>query len=132
MVRQELGKDVIINAEAYGIPYINNKGYRIGNYLIRVDKDKLPFSDTDQVNAYLHGLFEYVKAVPSKDIDGNGNYKYVPSSEFIKDFYQRYPYEAHKITPIKYVEGGKKSRRRLKKRKIRKSRKNRTRKNRLL
>jgi len=132
MVRQENGTDLIINAEAYGIPYINNKGYRVGNYLIRVDKDKLPFSDRDQVDAYLHELFEYVKKVPNKDLDGDGKYNYVPSSDFIKQFYQRYPYEAHKITPIRYVEGGKKSRRRLKKRKIRKSRKNRTRKNRLL
>jgi hypothetical protein len=132
MVRQENGDPFSIYAEAYGIPYINNKGYRIGNYLIRVDKDKLPFSDTDQVDAYLYGLFEYVRAVPYKDIDENGDYSNISSSDFIKKFYERYPYEAHSITPIKYVEGGKKSKRRFKKRKIRKSRKNRTRKNRLL
>jgi hypothetical protein len=132
MVRQEDGDPFNIHAELYGIPYINSKGYRIGNYLLRVDRDKLPFSDRDQVDLYLYELFKYVKELPNKDVDENGEYKYKSPTDFIKDFYKRYSYDAHSIRPIKYVEGGKKSKRRLKKRKIRKSKKNRTRKNRLL
>jgi len=114
-----------LTEKLYPLPYVNSKGYRIGNYHILINKDKLPFSSTDQVDHFLFNLFNYVKAVPHNN---------KPSNEFNKEFFKNYKEDVLLFTPIKYPEdekngqkkGGKKQKRKTKS----KSKKNRTRKNR--
>jgi len=81
-----------ITTRLYGLPYVNNQGYKIGNYVITINKDKLPFSSTDQVDHFLLNLFDYVKNV------GLPADKQVPVDDFFKnnkDFFS--------FMPIKYL-----------------------------
>uniref|UniRef100_A0A6C0JG91 Uncharacterized protein n=1 Tax=viral metagenome TaxID=1070528 RepID=A0A6C0JG91_9ZZZZ len=81
-----------ITTKLYGVPFVNNQGYKIGNYIVLINKDKLPFSSTDQVDHFLFNLFAYVKNV------GAPQDKQVPIDEFFKndkDFFS--------FMPIKYL-----------------------------
>jgi hypothetical protein len=122
------GRDKIsmyLTEKLYPLPYVNNKGYRIGNYHVLINKDKLPFSSIDQVDHFLLNLFNYVKAVPSNN---------KPAAEFNKEFFKNYKEDVLMFTPIRHKKdgdvvekrGGKKHKRKTKA----KSKKNRTRKNR--
>jgi hypothetical protein len=114
-----------INLKLYSLPYVNDYGYRIGNYHVKIDttRSPLPFSTFDQVDHFLVNLFNYAKEVPN-----NKN----PTSEFNKKFFKNYEKKIVLFKPIKYTkkQGGSKTKNyRCKKRKS-KSIKNRTRKNR--
>jgi hypothetical protein len=140
--KQEELKDIeqYITMKLYSVPYVNDKGYRIGNYHIVIDKKNLPFSDFDQVDHFLINLFKYAKEVPNNKM---------PTKKFNEKFFKNHPKKVVLFKPIKYRKqtkeeadaeasakenkpsestGGRKSLGR-KKRKT-KSRKNRTRKNR--
>ena len=49
--------DVI--SKVFPTPFVNSKGFRIGDYKVAVDTTALPFTNTDQVNHYLYNLFDY-------------------------------------------------------------------------
>jgi hypothetical protein len=130
--KQEQSDDIeqYIKLKLYSIPYVNDKGYRIGNYHIEFDtkNNPLPFSSFDQVDHFLINLFKYAKKVPkNKD----------PTEKFNKQFFKHHTQKVVLFKPIKYeaenenkkVGGSKTKIYRPKKRKS-KSIKNRTRKNR--
>ena len=129
-----------IKLKLYSIPYVNDKGYRIGNYHIEFDtrNNPLPFSSFDQVDHFLINLFKYAKEVPNKD-------KKLTTEQFNKKFFKHHKKNVVLFKPIKYRRqteeeadaekekpGEKKGGRKTKnyRPKKRKSIKNRTRKNR--
>jgi hypothetical protein len=125
-----------IKLKLYPIPYVNDKGYRIGNYHIEFDtkKNPLPFSSFDQVDHFLINLFKYAKKVPkNKD----------PTEKFNKQFFKHHTQKVVLFKPIKYRKqtedeaeeakksnGGSKTKVYRPKKRKSKSIKNRTRKNR--
>jgi hypothetical protein len=126
-----------IKLKLYSIPYVNDKGYRIGNYHIEFDtkNSPLPFSSLDQVDHFLINLFKYAKEVPKNK---------EPTADFNKKFFKHKKKNVVLFKPIKYIteaekkkrenaeklKGGRKTKNyRIKKTKS-KSIKNRTRKNR--
>jgi hypothetical protein len=93
-----------INLKLYPVPYVNNQGYRIGNYHIEFDtkKSPLPFSSFDQVDHFLINLFDYAKKVPK-------NKK--PTKDFNKQFF-KYKYKKLVLfKPIKYITEAEKKKR---------------------
>jgi len=122
--------DHYIKVKLYPVPYVNNQGYRIGNYHITFDNKNspLPFSSIDQVDHFLINLFKYAKEVPNnKD----------PTKDFNKKFFKGYERNVVLFKPIKYrkqkqekIGGGNKTKNYRIKRTKSKSIKNRTRKNR--
>uniref|UniRef100_A0A6C0LC50 Uncharacterized protein n=1 Tax=viral metagenome TaxID=1070528 RepID=A0A6C0LC50_9ZZZZ len=123
-----------IKLKLYSIPYVNNKGYRIGNYHIEFDtkNSPLPFSSFDQVDHFLINLFKYAKEVPNKD-------KNLTTEQFNKKFFKHYKKDVVLFKPIKYkpkpkpqeeTQGGRKTKNYRPKKRKSKSIKNRTRKNR--
>ena len=126
-----------IKLKLYPVPYVNNQGYRIGNYHIEFDtkNSPLPFSSFDQVDHFLINLFKYAKEVPNNK---------EPTAAFNKKFFKNYPKQVVLFKPIKYItevekkkrEGAEKSKggRKTKNYRIKKTKsksiKNRTRKNR--
>jgi len=131
MAKKESNDDIdhYIKLKLYSIPYVNDKGYRIGNYHIEFDtkNSPLPFSSFDQVDHFLINLFKYAKEVPNNK---------EPTAAFNKKFFKNYPKQVVLFKPIKYIteaeksKGGRKTKNyRIKKTKS-KSIKNRTRKNR--
>jgi hypothetical protein len=85
--KQEQSDDIeqYIKLKLYPIPYVNDKGYRIGNYHIEFDtkNNPLPFSSFDQVDHFLINLFKYAKEVPNKD-------KNLTTEEFNKKFFKHH------------------------------------------
>jgi len=84
-----------INLKLYPIPYVNDKGYRIGNYHIEFDtkNSPLPFSSFDQVDHLLINLFKYAKEVPNnKD----------PTADFNRKFFKHKTKQIVLFKPIKY------------------------------
>jgi hypothetical protein len=131
-----------ITTKLYPVPYVNGKGYRIGNFNVLIDKRKLPFSSFDQVDHFLYNLFDYVKTPKNKKKSNKPNDNsndYLPTDEFNKQFFKNYKEKILTVTPVNYQKkvdetdysktGGYKTtiRHRLTKKK---SVKNRTRKNR--
>jgi len=126
-----------IKLKLYPIPYVNDKGYRIGNYHIEFDtkKNPLPFSSFDQVDHFLINLFKYAKEVPNNK---------EPTADFNKKFFKHYKKDVVLFKPIKYIteaekkkredakksNGGRKTKNYRPKKRKSKSIKNRTRKNR--
>ena len=93
--KQEEVKDIeqYITMKLFSVPYVNDKGYRIGNYHIVIDKKNLPFSDFDQVDHFLVNLFNYAKEVPDNKR---------PTKEFNKKFFKNHKKDVVLFTPIKY------------------------------
>ena len=93
--KQEELKDIeqYITMKLYSVPYVNDKGYRIGNYHIVIDKKNLPFSDFDQVDHFLINLFKYAKEVPNNKM---------PTKKFNEKFFKNHPKKVVLFTPIKY------------------------------
>jgi len=141
---EEKQKDIehYINLKLYPIPYVNDKGYRIGNYHIEFDtkNSPLPFSSFDQVDHLLINLFNYAKEVPNNK---------EATADFNKKFFKHYPKKVVLFKPIKYrkqtkeeaeaeagagerqkTNGGRKTKNYRPKKRKTKSIKNRTRKNR--
>ena len=139
---EEKQKDIehYINLKLYPIPYVNDKGYRIGNYHIEFDtkNSPLPFSSFDQVDHLLINLFNYAKEVPNNK---------EATADFNKKFFKHYPKKVVLFRPIKYRKqtkeeaeaaagerqqtgGGRKTKNYRPKKRKTKSIKNRTRKNR--
>jgi hypothetical protein len=122
-----------IKLKLYSIPYVNEKGYRIGNYHIEFDtrNNPLPFSSFDQVDHFLINLFKYAKEVPNKA-------KKLTTEEFNKKFFKHHTQKVVLFKPIKYRKqeeakksnGGSKTKVYRRRRTKSKSIKNRTRKNR--
>ena len=78
-------------------PFVNGKGYRIGNWHVIVDTSKLPFSGIDEVNHFLYNLFDYV------------NYEGTPKTSkemerAITDFYKFHQTELPAYNPIRYPD----------------------------
>jgi len=136
--------DHYIKLKLYPVPYVNNQGYRIGNYHIEFDtkNSPLPFSSFDQVDHFLINLFKYAKKVPNNK---------EPTVDFNKKFFKHYKKEVVLFKPIKYrkqtkeeaeaeenkkpqpdkeSKGGRKTKNYRPKKRKTKSIKNRTRKNR--
>jgi len=94
---QPTEKDIehYINLKLYPVPYVNNQGYRIGNYHIEFDtkKSPLPFSSFDQVDHFLINLFDYAKKVPK-------NKK--PTKDFNEQFFKHKKKKLVLFKPIKY------------------------------
>jgi len=86
-----------IKLKLYSIPYVNDKGYRIGNYHIEFDtrNNPLPFSSFDQVDHFLINLFKYAKEVPNKA-------KKLTTEEFNKKFFKHHTQKVVLFKPIKY------------------------------
>jgi hypothetical protein len=84
-----------IKLKLYPVPYVNNQGYRIGNYHIEFDtkNSPLPFSSFDQVDHFLINLFKYAKEVPN-------NKK--ATKEFNKQFFKHNTKKIVLFKPIKY------------------------------
>ena len=132
--KMELGE--YITTKLYSIPYVNSKGYRIGNFLIEINKNDLPFSTYDQVDHFLINLFDYARKASDKD---NKN---VPPEVFNKNFLKNHKQVIASFKPVKYrkqtaqeaeaaqsTKGGKSNnRRKTNIRRKKKSIKNRTRK----
>jgi hypothetical protein len=59
--KNKKGNKIKITTEIYSAPFINSKGYRIGDYRVKVDTDRLPYSAEDQAANYLYNLFKYAK-----------------------------------------------------------------------
>jgi hypothetical protein len=85
-----------IESKVYPLPFVNSKGFRIGNYKVFVNTDLLPFTGLDQANHFLYNLFEYV------------NYEGTPvEKNNKKDIEQFFNSENEKLkvfTPIKYPD----------------------------
>ena len=78
----------------------NRKGYHIGNYKVFVNTDDLPFSDFDQVDHFIHNLYNYAK-----------------TRKNLKDFFVYHP-EKMTFIPIKMtkkLEGGRRRNKTIKK-----------------
>ena len=121
-----------IKLKLYSIPYVNDKGYRIGNYHIEFDtkNSPLPFSSFDQVDHFLINLFKYAKEVPNNKL---------ATADFNKKFFKHYPKKVVLFKPIKYKskpkeedksKGGRKTKNYRRRKTKSKSIKNHTRKNR--
>jgi len=90
-----------VYSKIYPVPFVNSKGYRIGDYKIIVDTSKLPFNSVDQTNHYLYNLFDYVgeqgtPAVPNR-----------PKRD-IREFFVNKKDQLRVFTPIKYPDEGEK------------------------
>jgi hypothetical protein len=48
-----------VTSKVFPTPFVNSKGFRIGDYKVAIDTTALPFTNTDQVNHYLYNLFDY-------------------------------------------------------------------------
>jgi len=83
-----------ISSKLYSLPYINGKGYRIGNHIVYINKDKLPFSSFDQVDNFLINLFNYAEEVKKS--------RTTTTKEFNKKFFKNYKIPVVKFKPIKY------------------------------
>jgi hypothetical protein len=59
-VRNLTKPPVEIVTRIFPTPYVNSKGYRIGDFHLIMDQEKLPFHTHDQVDSFLHNLNEYV------------------------------------------------------------------------
>jgi hypothetical protein len=78
-------------------PFVNSKGYRIGNWHVIVDTSKLPFNSIDEANHFLYNLFEYV------------NYEGTPKTSkemerAITDFFKYKETKLPAFTPIRYPD----------------------------
>jgi hypothetical protein len=95
--KQEQQDDIdhYIKLKLYSIPYVNDKGYRIGNYHIEFDtkNSPLPFSSLDQVDHFLINLFKYAKEVPNNK---------EPTAAFNKKFFKHHKKNVVLFKPIKY------------------------------
>lgn len=91
--KMEIGE--YITTKLYPLPYVNSKGYRIGNFLVKINKKNLPFSSFDQVDLFLVNLFNYAKKAP-KDKKEPG--------VFNKDFLKNHKHIITQFKPIKYVK----------------------------
>ena len=92
-------KEFRITSKVYPLPYVNSKGYRIGNYELTVDSDKLPFSAEDQANHYLYNLLDYVKNESSMDISLKKTKK---KEKTVRDFFKNKGNKFTTFTPIIY------------------------------
>jgi len=126
-----------LKTKIYPIPFVNSKGFRIGNYRILINKNNLPFSSTDQIDHYLLNLFNYVKRAPTEDVSTPEKRKKF-NNEFFKYF--TIHEDVNTPIPIKYVKqtaddnnisGGYYKKTKVRKSRGKKSIKNRTRKNRM-
>jgi len=88
--------DEYISSKLYSVPYVNGKGYRIGNYIVYINKDKLPFSSFDQVDNFLINLFDYAEQVKKS--------RTTTTKEFNKQFFKNYKIPGIKFKPIKYIK----------------------------
>jgi hypothetical protein len=86
-----------IKGKAYPLPYVNNQGFRWGNFIIQIDHSKLPFSSTDQVDLYLMNLFDYVKKAPNNTVNPK-NF----NREFNGEFLKYNDVKIFSVKPIKY------------------------------
>ena len=88
--------DFEIESKVYPLPFVNSKGFRIGNYKVFINTDLLPFTGVDQADHYLLNLFDYV------------NYEGTPvEKDKKKDISQFFNSTNHKFkafTPIKYPD----------------------------
>jgi len=86
--------DFVIESKVFPLPFVNSKGFRIGDYQVYVNTDLLPFSGLDQANHFLFNLFEYV------------NYEGRPVDEKkdIRDFFKNEKEKFKAFTPIKYPD----------------------------
>jgi hypothetical protein len=86
-----------IVSRVFPAPFVNTKGFRIGDYHIIINSKKLPFNSTDQANHFLYNLFEYV------------NYEGTPKTsrkmkKAIRDFFKHKEIKLSAFQPIKYPD----------------------------
>ena len=85
-----------IESKVYPLPFVNSKGFRIGNYKVFVNTDLLPFTGLDQANHFLYNLFDYV------------NYEGTPveknKKKDISKFFNSTNHKFKAFTPIKYPD----------------------------
>jgi hypothetical protein len=99
-IEPKMGKtrspDFEITSKVFPLPFVNSKGFRIGDYKVYVNTDMLPFSGTDQANHFLLNLFDYV------------NYEGTPvdpkNKRDISDFFKSTNHKFDAFTPIKYPD----------------------------
>lgn len=119
-----------IKTKLYSLPYVNDKGYRVGNYMVVVNTDNLPFSSFDEVDHYIYNLFNYAKneGLAGKNwdkkrsydshgklVDINGNvtiYQDAFVKKDLKEFFKHRNENIVSYIPIKYnktkgAKGGK-------------------------
>ena len=91
-----MSPDFEIESKLYPVPFVNSKGFRIGNYKVFVNTDLLPFAGLDQANHFLYNLFEYV------------NYEGTPveknKKKDIKQFFNSENEKIKVFTPVKYPD----------------------------
>jgi len=117
-----------INSKIFYTPFDNSKGFKIGDFRIIIDKKKIPYLSTDQVDHYLYNLFKYVQEVPTADLSS-----IIKRKNFNEKFFE---YHLEKLKKLELVKNKPSQGGYYKKTKVRKSRgkksiKNRTRKNRM-
>jgi hypothetical protein len=85
-----------IESKLYPLPFVNSKGFRIGDYKVFVNTDLLPFTGLDQANHFLYNLFEYV------------NYEGTPvekgKKKDISQFFNSTNHKMKAFIPIKYPD----------------------------
>jgi hypothetical protein len=84
-------------SRVFPAPFVNSKGFRIGNYHVIVNTDKLPFRSTDEADHFLYNLFDYI------------NYEGTPKTSRkmarkIKDFFKHKEVDLTAFLPIKYPD----------------------------
>ena len=84
-------------SRVFPAPFVNSKGFRIGNYHVIVNTDKLPFGSTDEADHFLYNLFDYI------------NYEGTPKTSRkmarkIKDFFKHKEVDLTAFLPIKYPD----------------------------
>lgn len=94
------GSHIDVVSKVFPLPFVNSKGFRIGDYKISVDTTNLPFTPIDQVNHYLYNLFDY------------SSYQGIPKmtrkdERDINTFFSHKKTELEAFKPIKYPDSKK-------------------------
>ena len=85
-----------IESKVFPLPFVNSKGYRIGDYQVYVNTDLLPFNGLDQANHFLYNLFDYVN-YEGTPVDKN-------NKKDIQQFFNSTKHKFKAFTPIKYPD----------------------------
>lgn len=90
-----ISPEVRVVSRVLPTPFVNSKGFRIGDYHVLVNKDSLPFNGIDQANYYLYNLFDYA------------SYQGMPKGEEERDVKSFFPHKQSEVkvfTPIRYPD----------------------------
>jgi len=84
-------------SRVFPVPFVNSRGFRIGNYHVIVNKDNLPFNSIDEANHFLYNLFDWAA------------YQGTPKNEKVKkrdtnSFFSNKQTDLTAFTPIKYPD----------------------------